>query len=480
MVKETEPIDTVWKAAAYGDFDVLTRLASAEPASLHRPEEQGFYALQWAALNNRVAVLNYLLGAGCDACAVDPSGQTALHWAAHPGRGDAAARGRPLAARDGRGYTVAHVAAQYGQTAMLLHLAQRWAAELDAPDADGRTPLHWAAYKGHADALRLLLVAGVDAARADAEGCTPLHWAAIHGNAEACTLLVQGGGGDCLALPDATGATPSQLAAEKGHRALALVLAEAKARHERGARARRGRRRAALALARSCAPHAHAKAEDSGETDHAAARGDLQPLHPAALSGLDSPALAAGQWNQLCVACRIVRPLRAKHCGVTGRCVELYDHYCPWVGNVIGARNRGSFIVFLWLELGAIALAAAVAGARLNTALAARHAAALAGAARLAPGAVAWPVGFLVADAFLLLSVAALALAQANQAARNVTTNELANWHRYKYLHDAEGEFANPFDKGWRANCAEVWGARPPRPVYVLEDLGAGVKDAMV
>ena len=46
---------------------------------------------------------------------------------------------------------------------------------------------------------------------------------------------------------------------------------------------------------------------------------------------LDSPALWAGNWGQLCVSCKIVRPLRAKHCSVTDRCVELFDHYCPWV-----------------------------------------------------------------------------------------------------------------------------------------------------
>jgi len=38
---------------------------------------------------------------------------------------------------------------------------------------------------------------------------------------------------------------------------------------------------------------------------------------------------------------------------------------------------------------------------------------------------------FVVFDIFLLISVAALAIAQASQVARNVTTNELANWHRW-------------------------------------------------
>ena len=48
---------------------------------------------------------------------------------------------------------------------------------------------------------------------------------------------------------------------------------------------------------------------------------DAQPLP---CRSLDSPALWAGQWNQLCVSCKIVRPLRAKHCSITGRCVEVW------------------------------------------------------------------------------------------------------------------------------------------------------------
>lgn len=83
------------------------------------------------------------------------------------------------------------MAAQYGQAAALYHLALKWGADLDGVDYDGRTPLHWAAYKGFADTVRLLLVMGCRGNLPDKEGCTPLHWAAIRGNAEACTVLLQ-------------------------------------------------------------------------------------------------------------------------------------------------------------------------------------------------------------------------------------------------------------------------------------------------
>lgn len=72
---------------------------------------------------------------------------------------------------------MAHVAAQYGQCAVLYHLALKWSVDVDSPDQDGRAPLHWAAYKGFADAVRLLLVLDARYTLADKEGCTPLHWA---------------------------------------------------------------------------------------------------------------------------------------------------------------------------------------------------------------------------------------------------------------------------------------------------------------
>ena len=81
---------------------------------------------------------------------------------------------------------------------------------------------------------------------------------------------------------------------------------------------------------------------------------------------LDSPALWAGQWQQLCVTCKIVRPLRAKHCSTSDRCVELFDHFCPWVGNTIGRGNRHYFLLFLWIELFAMADSAVVAIVRIH------------------------------------------------------------------------------------------------------------------
>ena len=49
---------------------------------------------------------------------------------------------------------------------------------------------------------------------------------------------------------------------------------------------------------------------------------------------------------RLCHTCRVVRPLRAKHCRICDRCVAQFDHHCPYIYNCVGLRNRAWFLLF--------------------------------------------------------------------------------------------------------------------------------------
>lgn len=51
----------VYTAAAYGDMEKLQRLVESEGCSVSEPDALGYYALQWAALNNRTAAAQYII-----------------------------------------------------------------------------------------------------------------------------------------------------------------------------------------------------------------------------------------------------------------------------------------------------------------------------------------------------------------------------------------------------------------------------------
>ncbi|MYK68018.1 MAG: hypothetical protein F4020_00125, partial [Gammaproteobacteria bacterium] len=110
----------------------------------------------------------------------------------------------------------------------------RSGADVNAPQSDGLTALHWAADNGDAAVARVLIYAGANLApltRNDAY--TPMHMAARGGHAEVIGQLVEAGADPAVAT-SRTGVTPMHLAAKAGSgeaiRTLAAGGAEVDAR----------------------------------------------------------------------------------------------------------------------------------------------------------------------------------------------------------------------------------------------------------
>ena len=51
--------------------------------------------------------------------------------------------------------------------------------------------------------------------------------------------------------------------------------------------------------------------------------------------------------NSLCAFCEVIRAPRSRHCNLCGRCVDRFDHHCPWVNNCIGRKNFVWFYSFV-------------------------------------------------------------------------------------------------------------------------------------
>ena len=197
---EEQPVDDVWKAAAYGNMDKTKEFIEADPQLVNKPDATGyvrpttqipreisdrapdasihhllsfyskppiytakprskhsrvhtplhrrhpgpsphlthervpihahrFLPLQWAALNNRVAVATYLIERGAAVNATDNDKQMPIHWASVRGSLPCAElllrHGARLDQADCRGYDPVHVAAQYGHTGEFIFIPVR-------------------------------------------------------------------------------------------------------------------------------------------------------------------------------------------------------------------------------------------------------------------------------------------------------------------------------------------------------------------
>ena len=54
--------------------------------------------------------------------------------------------------------------------------------------------------------------------------------------------------------------------------------------------------------------------------------------------------------SSLCPDCKIIRLPRCRHCNLCQRCVDRFDHHCPWVNNCIGKNNFVYFYSFVFIQ----------------------------------------------------------------------------------------------------------------------------------
>jgi ankyrin repeat protein len=98
-------------------------------------------------------------------------------------------------------------------------------ADVNAPQPDGTTALHWAAHWNDLDAVNLLLGAGANAKAANRYGATPLSEAAALGNAAIIEALLKAGA-DPKTLTTQDGETVLMTAARAGNADAVKVLLE--------------------------------------------------------------------------------------------------------------------------------------------------------------------------------------------------------------------------------------------------------------
>ena len=118
--------------------------------------------------------------------------------------------------------SVADAAMNSDRAAVRELLAQK--ADVNAPQVDGATALHWAIYHNDAEMADMLIRAGANAKAANRDGVTPLAMAALYGNPAMILKLLKAGADAKEVGPN--GQTALMLAARNGNPDAVKVLIE--------------------------------------------------------------------------------------------------------------------------------------------------------------------------------------------------------------------------------------------------------------
>ncbi|KAM4050228.1 uncharacterized protein ACNLHF_014612 isoform 1-T1 [Anomaloglossus baeobatrachus] len=461
------------------------------PSVLENYDEKGHTPVHWAALAGSVELLGLFVDCKgpVDLASQSETGQHPIHWAAVNGYISVVdllvKAGVSIDVEDQKGCTPLITAAQYGHTALCCYLIGK-GAKVHVCDLEGDTALHWAAFKGHCELTHLLIYSGSNPRSTDNFGQTPLHLAVLSGNLPTVQLLCEQDGVD-LESEDNNRNTPLRLAKARKSKQIISFL-QSSEMHSKNLH---------TMLNWSswlCGPPGKSKAPilffygnlflwgyptyffkilpilynafwewhimflssnilmwifflKASLMDPGFLPQDTEDYHYAVRQAINFNDWKNGKnpLSRLCHTCHLVKPLRSKHCRVTNRCVTHFDHYCPYVYNDVGQRNRTHFVGFLFTMC-------------INCLLGIY---------------LCWNWfqvegrSLIIGFGFLFLTIIGFISAMMTgmclyMAATNITTNERMNAKKYFYLMDEEGKFSNPFDRGLFLNILEFIHVIPP------------------
>ena len=203
-------MDELFAAIREGDAERVRALVEADPALASARDSDGLSAVLTALYHRKPEVLDVLLAA-------DP--ELDVLEAASTGRLDVLrlhieTDQDALAARSPEGFTPLHLAAFFGGAdAVRMLLAAGMPADADQENPNRVRPLHSAVAAGDFDAAEALLEAGADPNAVQQGGYTPLLAAAHSDDPKMAALLLRHGADRTLAADD--GRVPAAMAGER-------------------------------------------------------------------------------------------------------------------------------------------------------------------------------------------------------------------------------------------------------------------------
>ena len=205
---------------ASGHLDKVREALSADPDLVNARNESGISVVLFSLYNGRNEIVRLLIdrGARLDLFEAAASGtQERVEQQLHKDPG-------AINSYSADGWTALHLAVFFGRV-NIVHFLLSKGANIDAPSNNDQfvTPLHSALANPHNSAVgQLLIGAGANLNATQARGYTPLHYAALNGLDQVVRSLIAHGAD--ASVRDHKGKTAYELAIESGKASTAILL----------------------------------------------------------------------------------------------------------------------------------------------------------------------------------------------------------------------------------------------------------------
>eukprot|EP00347_Sterkiella_histriomuscorum_P018539 403345126 len=314
--------------------------------------EEGFTPLHFAAFYGNIPLIRLLISYGADILAQNKQGINMMHVSA---QGDQPASlnffkklGLDVNSRDKKQGTPLHWAAFSGSELALSYILA-WDSDVNAKDSKGLTPLHLAVKQAEdlqsTRSIRHLLIKGADKRATNNDGRTPLDIAidlrtpAMKN--EILKILTE----ESKFMNDIFMIKPPLRKTSKSPRTMIIYLV-------------------LILISFLCVNCFIYPRFDNENLKLSIYICLIMTLLTMSVSWLLNPGylksdkdldfmelLEQFEPNCLCPECEVIRTPRSRHCNICKKCVDRFDHHCPWINNCVGVRNHKFFYLFILFQL---------------------------------------------------------------------------------------------------------------------------------
>ncbi|CDW91601.1 dhhc zinc finger domain containing protein [Stylonychia lemnae] len=234
-----------------------------------------------------------------------------------------------------------HFAAQGNQPKIIHYLLRNGYFEVDTPDINGCTALHWACISGSYQSIRYLLAIGANPnIQTNSEGCAPLHMAIryLDETREIRCIHKMLQYGASLDVKDLDDLEPKDYIENIEDEDLQMQCQDLIVTEQ-------NKSNGLFPWLTVCCRYKKKTLKPRRKRMYFIGLSIILLFQLFSMLFYVLPVIT--YFRSLCPECRIIMTKRSRHCYSCQKCVERFDHHCDWIDNCVGIKSHQLFMVFI-------------------------------------------------------------------------------------------------------------------------------------